>query len=245
MISSGCGLESYLRGQIFFKKRQGLSYHIRIAGIVPATLSHTLIFVLRYAITDRQSLPGSEEQQQVALVQQVEHWAAEGVDYIQLREKDLSAFALSALARRILEALCGASTKLLINSRADVAVAADAHGVHLTADSNALTPDQVRQIYADAGLNTPIVSMSCHRASEADLARTLGADLILFAPVFQKSVARQLVAPGHGLAALRAACAAAAPVPVIALGGVTHENAGDCVQAGAAGVAGIRLFQNL
>lgn len=201
--------------------------------------------MLRYAITDRQRLPGTEKEQQAALVRQVGHWTAEGVDYIQLREKDLSASALAALGRRILETLCSAQTKLLINSRADVAIAVAAHGVHLTAESNALTPGQIRQIYANAGLDTPIVSVSCHSASEAEHARTLGADLILFAPAFEKVVAGQLVSPGHGLVALRAACAAAAPVPVIALGGVTHENADDCVQAGAAGVAGIRLFQNL
>ena len=201
--------------------------------------------MLRYAITDRQSLPGTEKEQQAALVQQAERCAAEGVNYIQLREKDLSASALAALGRRILETLRGAQTKLLINSRADVAVAIAAHGVHLTAGPNALTPGQIRQIYAEAGLDTPIVSISCHSAPEAERARALGADLILFAPVFEKVVAGQLVFPGHGLVGLRAACDAAAPVPVIALGGITRENTNDCLKAGAAGVAGIRLFQNL
>lgn len=198
--------------------------------------------VLRYAITNRHLFPGTEEQQLSALVSQTARWATENIDFIQFREKDLSAAALASLTRRILEEIHGTATRLLINSRADVAIAAAAHGVHLTAEPDALRPTHVRRLYAEAGLALPVISISCHTPSEAERARNLGADIVLFAPVFQKSIAGRLISAGQGLEALHAACLATAPVPIIALGGVTHENAGDCMRAGAAGIAGIRLF---
>jgi thiamine-phosphate pyrophosphorylase len=222
--------------------------------------------VRRYAITDRTLYPGSSQPadkvrvphpsqsyregwdpqqsaQLSALVRQTALWAADGIDYIQLREKDLDAATLATLARRILEALRNTETKLLINSRPDVAIATAAHGVHLTSSPGQLTPAQVRELYA-ATLPPPIVSISCHTLAEVEQARQT-ADIILFAPVFQKSIAGQLITPGQGLEALHAACLAAAPTPVYALGGITHENAPACLQAGAAGVAGISLFHNL
>jgi len=76
-------------------------------------------------------------------------------------------------------------------------------------------------------------------------AREDGVDAILFAPVFGKSVGGEVVASGQGLDRLRAACQIAGPMPVFALGGVTLDNAEACLDAGAAGVAGIRLFHSL
>jgi thiamine-phosphate pyrophosphorylase len=179
-----------------------------------------------------------------ALLHQTALWAADGIDYIQLREKDLPASTLAALARRILETLRDTPTRLLINSRADIAIATTAHGVHLTGAPGQLTPAQVRELYATATLPPPIVSVSCHTLAEVEHARH-HADLILFAPVFQKSVAGKLVTPGQGLEALRAAVFAAGPTPVYALGGITPDNTSDCLAAGAAGVAGIQLFRTL
>jgi len=200
--------------------------------------------VRRYAITDRSLFSGPDEDQKAALVHQTALWAADGIDYIHLREKDLPPASLAVLTRRILEALGNTGTRLLINSRADVAVATAAHGVHLTAAPGQLTPAQVRELYAAARLPPPVVSVSCHTLAEVEQARQ-SADLILFAPVFGKSVAGTLVTPGQGFEALHAASLAAAPTPIFALGGVTPENAPDCLQAGAAGVAGIRLFHTL
>jgi thiamine-phosphate pyrophosphorylase len=200
--------------------------------------------VRRYAITDRSLFSGPYEDQEAALVHQTALWAADGIDYIQLREKDLPPAILVTLARRILEALRNTETKLLVNSRADVAVAAAAHGVHLTSSPGQLTPAQIRELYTAAMLPPPVVSVSCHTLAEVEQARQ-SADLILFAPVFQKSVAGKVVTPGQGLEALRAAVLAASPTPVYALGGITPENASDCLAAGAAGVAGIRLFHDL
>src|ERR1039458_3192860 len=185
---------------------------------------------LRYAITDRTRFPGSEQERQAALVRSAIRWAAEGLDFIQLREKDLAAGALAALARKLLEALStrDPAPRLLVNSRADIAIAVAAAGVHLTAAPGELMPGQVRRLYAAAGLPEPIVSVSCHTLD--DVARAVspepgaGASLILFGPVFEKvafekRVGTEPIAAGSGLDLLRSACATAAPTPVLALGG--------------------------
>jgi thiamine-phosphate pyrophosphorylase len=187
--------------------------------------------MLRCAITDRSYTIGKAAQ-----------WAADGVDFVQLRDKALAAGALAGIARTILTELCGAPTKLLINSRCDVALATRAHGVQLTASAEELTPVQVRELFRHAALPAPIVGISCHTLDEVTRARDNAADLILFGPVFEKRVRGERLAPGTGLGLLREACAAAADIPVLALGGVTAANAEDCAAAGARGIAAIRLF---
>jgi thiamine-phosphate pyrophosphorylase len=209
--------------------------------------------MLRYAITDRARVFGDEAAREAALLDQAARLAAEGVDYVQLREKDLPATALAALTRKLLDALRAHSPapKLLINSRADVAVAAGADGVHLTSAEGSLTPADVRRLYASIGRPEPVVSVSCHTLNEVAHARTAAPTLILFGPVFEKvgldAGARQpaeaLISEGSGLNLLHLACAAAGPVPVLALGGITPENTDACLAAGAAGIAAIRLFQ--
>jgi len=200
--------------------------------------------MLRYAITSRTLYPGDELQQQAALVRQAARWANKGIGHIQLREKDLPAAALAGLARAILQsiALSTSSTRLIINSRPDIALATGAHGVHLTASPDELTPTQVRDLYAAAHLPAPIITVSCHTLEDARRARQNDVDAVLFAPVFEKSIGGEIVTPGQGLDRLRAACTAASPISVYALGGVTLENAQYCLDAGAAGIAGIRLF---
>lgn len=223
--------------------------------------------MLRYAITDRCQLGATEAERSDALVAQAARLAARGdIDYLQLREKDLPAAALAALAHRISDALrthAPESTrrpKLLINSRVDAAIAVRADGIHLTSSPGELTPAQVRRLYADADLSAPVVSLSCHSLADVMAARgrragfgsgdelcfaadpAIAPDLILFGPVFEKLAVGQLIAEGTGLELLRQACAAAAPIPVLALGGITKENTAACLNAGAAGVAAIRLF---
>jgi thiamine-phosphate pyrophosphorylase len=202
--------------------------------------------MLRYAITSRALYPGDEHKKQAALLHQAARWAADGIELIQLREKDLSAADIAALARKILKAisLTGSSTRLLINSRADIAIATGAHGVHLPSGRDELTPAQVRSLYASAKLPSPIVTVSCHTLDEVHRARENQATEILFAPVFEKNVPEYGSIPGQGLDRLHDACTAAAPVPVYALGGVNLQNAAVCIAAGAAGIAGIRLFHN-
>ncbi len=191
--------------------------------------------MVRSAITDRVS-PAP------VLLKHAQRWAAEGVDFVQLREKHLAAGDLALLAKAMLEIFSGTKTKLLVNSRADVAAATGADGVHLTAHADELTPEQVRRVFALAGRPAPVVSVSCHSAAEVAQAAATSVDLILFGPVFEKRVAGEVVVPGVGLEALREACAAASRVPVLALGGITMENTAACLDAGAVGVAAIRLF---
>jgi thiamine-phosphate pyrophosphorylase len=200
--------------------------------------------MLRCAITDRSRLAVGEPERIAALLEQAEQLAADGVDFLQLREKDLPAADVAALARKLLEVLRAraAAPRLLINSRADIAVATRADGVHLTASPGSLTPADVRRLYAAAGLAEPIVSVSCHSVDEVARARDSGATLILFGPVFEKRVGDAVVNQGSGVDLLRAACASAGATPVLALGGITLEGIPGCLAAGAAGVAAIRLF---
>ena len=227
-----------------------------------------LDFMLRYAITDRARFSAESGQQaetarQAALLRQAARLAAEGIDFLQLRERDLSAEDLASLAHHLLATLRAhnPAPKLLINSRANIAIATCADGVHLTSSPNELTPAQVRALYTAAGLAAPIVSLSCHTLDEVQRAASSAPDgrptLILFGPVFEKVVA-EIAAPevqvtvksngnkkiseGTGLDLLRAACAAAAPIPVLALGGITRAKTEACLDAGAAGIAAIRLF---
>jgi thiamine-phosphate pyrophosphorylase len=200
--------------------------------------------MLRYAITSRALYPGENPAKQTALLRQASGWAADGIDFIQLREKDLPGGEIAKLARAILQLIesAASSTKLVINSRPDIAIATGAHGVHLTAAPDELTPIQVRDLYGSVGRPEPIITISCHTLEEVRRARDNRVDAILFGPVFEKVVAGQAIAPGSGLDGLRSACTSAGTIPVYALGGVTQDNAAACLDAGAAGVASIRLF---
>ena len=202
--------------------------------------------MIRYAITSRALHPGDEQKKQAALLQQAAKWIAEGIDFIQLREKDLPAAVLAQLARRILKIinLAASPTRLLINSRPDIALATRAHGVHLTSGPDELTPAQVRSLFADAHHPTPFITTSCRTLPDVQRARQDQVDAILFSPIFEKPLPDAPSLPGHGLDQLQAACRAASPVPVYALGGVTLENSPSCLEAGAAGIAGIRLFHH-
>ena len=209
--------------------------------IAPLTVSDyaadTLIHVVRYAITGDPGSCASEAE----LLQLAARWAADSVNFVQLRARHLDAGPLTGLARKLI-AVLGPHTKLLVNGRADVAIAAAASGVHLTAAPGELTPQQVRRIFALAGRTEPTISVSCHTLEAAQRARDAAADLILFAPVFEKRIDGALAVSGVGLETLHRICEAVAPLQVLALGGVTPGSAQQCIDAGAAGIAGIRLF---
>jgi len=196
-------------------------------------------------ITDRTQFPGDENARQRALLAKITEAALRGVDVIQLREKDLPTRELEALARAAVRSVRSPgtenrelTTRLLINSRTDVAVACGFDGVHLRSDD--VSPAEVRKIWAHAGYPArAIVSVSCHSAGDVARAASEGADFGVFAPVFEKQGAPP--ASRAGLDGLREACRQ--KIPVLALGGITLKNAHACVDAGAAGVAAIRLFQ--
>ena len=211
---------------------------------------------LLYYITGRSEFRGDESSRRRALLAKIAEAARAGVDYIQLREKDLSTRELETLAREAVAVVREnhpdpghglAATRLLINSRTDVALAVGADGVHLRADD--VAPHEVRQML-DVSAHRPsatdhfFVAASCHTVADVIRAESERADFAVFAPVFEKKDAplflKETTQPA-GLAALREACRA--KIPVLALGGVTLENAASCLDAGAAGVASIRLFQ--
>jgi thiamine-phosphate pyrophosphorylase len=124
-----------------------------------------------------------------------------------------------------------------------VAIAAGADGVHLRAGD--ISVDDARAIFARTGRTQVVVGVSCHVPAEVTTAAATGADFVVFGPVFEKRAT--IPADGVGVESLRAAVVAATltglATPVLAIGGVTLENAPDCLHAGAAGVAAIRLFQ--
>ena len=139
------------------------------------------------------------------------------------------------------------TAKLLINGRADVALAVGADGVHLPWGE--LAASEVRALWTQCSGSQPLIGVSAHTTADILDAKAQGADFAVFAPIFEKVQTRT---PGVGLDLLREACgrlresdniAAVACFPVLALGGVMLSNAQACIEAGAAGVAGIRLFQ--
>ena len=215
-----------------------------LPNLADETVSATFSGVILYYITDRTQFPGDELSRQAALLARIAEAVRWGVDYIQLREKNLSTHDLETLSRKAATEVRknGNNTKFIINSRCDVAMAAGADGVHLRSQGD-LAASDARVIFTDGGKHHPIIACSCHTLEEVALAESHGADLAVFAPVFEKN--RLATA---GLETLRAACkrevAASSRMPVLALGGITLENAAECIKAGAAGVAGIRLFQS-
>jgi thiamine-phosphate pyrophosphorylase len=196
--------------------------------------------MLLYYITDRKSFEGTNAQQRKALLGRIEDAACAGVDYIQLREKDRSPHDLERLACEAVRAVRDHSTatKLLINSRTDVALAAGADGVHLPAGES--DASEVRALWIRCSNHKPLIGVSTHSTADVRYAQAHGADFVVFAPIFEKVQTGTL---GIGLEALRVACAEVRGFAVLALGGVTLPNARSCIEAGAVGVAGIRLFQ--
>jgi thiamine-phosphate pyrophosphorylase len=201
---------------------------------------------LLYYITDRTQFPGDEPARRRALLAKITEAVRAQVDYVQLREKDLTTRELEILAREVILMISALRTenrelrtRLLINSRTDVALATGADGVHLRGDD--ISPSIVRNIWSSCGAGAParerlLIAVSSHTQADVLRAEEERADFAVFAPVFEKKGS-----PPAGLAALRDACKA--KIPVLALGGITLENAASCLEAGAAGIAAIRLFQ--
>ena len=200
--------------------------------------------MLLCAITSRRLLPGDEAARRDRLGQLARDWAEGGVDFIQIREKDLPLTELQPLAAQIVQAVCSLRssspriTKVLVNGPAQLALDAGADGVHLHANAGPAAVQAAAQVYARAGREV-VISAACHSGEE--IRQAAGATLLLFSPVFEKVTVNGM-SRGQGMAALRAAVEQAQPVPVLALGGVTEKNAAACAQAGAAGIAAIRLF---
>jgi thiamine-phosphate pyrophosphorylase len=160
-----------------------------------------------------------------------------GVDLVQIREKNLSASVLYQLSANAATITGRSGTRLLINDRADIATAVGADGVHLTTCS--LPTDVVRRTFGDDFL----VGVSTHTLEEAVRARRSGANFVVFGPVFETASKRQYGEP-RGLKHLEQVASELSPFPVVALGGLTINNVAACIQAGAQGIAAIRMLND-
>ena len=165
---------------------------------------------------------------------------AAGVDWIQIREKDLDPRSLIELARFAIAEVQSTPTKILINDRLDVALASGAAGVHLGEQSlPAAQVNEWRYLVRRADFQ---IGVSSHSLEAAQAAERGGADYLFFGPVFA-TPSKASFGPPQGVERLREVCSAAR-IPVLAIGGVSAENARACLEAGAAGIAAIRLFQD-
>lgn len=183
---------------------------------------------LLYAITGGKNLSGGD------LASYFAQAAAASIDLIQIREPGLSAGELLAVTRAALEAANGTSTRILVNDRLDVALAAGADGVHLPVRGFPL--EQVRR--ECPGL---LIGVSTHTLGELRHAADHGADFAVFGPVFAPR-SKPAGTPPVGLDRLAEAIRAVT-LPVLALGGLSEETALPCLRTGAAGLAAITLFQ--
>ena len=159
--------------------------------------------------------------------------ALERVEMIQVRAKEMPARDLTGLVRSVVAA--GRSSRILVNTRTDIALACGAHGVHLPAHS--IAPGWIRA-RAPAEF---LIGVSCHTIEELRRAEEEGADFAVYGPVF--AAISKPAGPPVGVEALREAVRSVTRLPIYALGGVTRENAPLCLEAGAAGIAGISIFR--
>jgi thiamine-phosphate pyrophosphorylase len=179
-------------------------------------------------VTDRRSVAEGN------LLPVVERAVAAGVDLIQIREKDLETRALLALVEAAMARARGTVTRILVNDRLDAALTARADGVHLP--GHGFPVAAVRRAYPEL-----LIGASCHDLDELRAAEAGGADFAVFGPVFAP-LSKAGERPPVGVGKLGEA-ARAVKIPVLALGGVTVENAAECWRVDVAGVAGITLFQ--
>jgi thiamine-phosphate pyrophosphorylase len=201
-------------------------------------------------VTDRKGLAGEAGEQNNALLERIIAAAEAGIDWIQIREKDLSTRELASLTRdavsqtKQIKERNGKLTRIIVNDRVDVALSEDSGGVHLGGHS--LPVHEVRKWLATKPVlgerDKFLVGVSCHSVQDATDAERGGADYIFFGPVFATPSKASFGTP-QGLPRLAEVCSSVA-IPVLAIGGITHDNAGDCFASGAAGIAAIRLFQD-
>ena len=200
-------------------------------------------------VTDRLSLsPVASLTETPTLIRKIEALLSAGIDWIQIREKDLGARELSVLTRQALQIAARQRTKelrdhprMIVNDRLDVALAERAGGVHLGEKSLPVKDARGLALARRAGHDF-LVGVSCHSLEAAKSAADDGADYIFFGPVFATPSKAAFGAP-QGIDRLAGVCRQI-QIPVLAIGGITQDNLPQCLQAGASGIAAIRLFQD-
>ena len=202
---------------------------------MPLNLTKPITYLITSGQTTLQTTPQSEDF--LRLLKLVEAAVSAEIDLIQLREKNLSTKVLFDLTTRAAAIARGSQSRLLVNDRADVAQAAGVAGVHLT--SRSMQASVIRKTFGDEFL----IGVSTHRIQEVEVAWAGGGDFVVFGPVFE-TASKVEYGPPLGLERLRAATGQMGAFPVLALGGVSLDNVGECFRAGASGVAAIRMFEN-
>jgi thiamine-phosphate pyrophosphorylase len=203
-------------------------------------------------VTDRHALGiANPAGSLAALVQKIEEVVASGIDWVQIREKDLPARELASLTRQALaiaakySAKRSSTVRVSVNDRFDVALAERAEGVHLGESSLAVA--EAKRLMRSAVQKqvvgeTFMIGVSTHSVEAAQAAEQDGVDYIFFGPIFP-TPSKLHFGPPQGTELLQQVCRAVS-IPVLAIGGITDENAASCTVAGAAGIAAIRLFQD-
>jgi len=204
-------------------------------------------------VTDQKSLRSRESLPASDVLDRIRDAITAGVNWIQIREKDLPARDLLGLTQSAIQAseelypvrydLGGQSnrTKVIVNDRLDIAVAVSAAGVHLGGESLPMR-EAVRWCRAGNAPSAFLIGASCHTLAEACEAESAGASYVIFGPVFD-TPSKRAFGPPAGIVQLSAVCAAVR-IPVLAIGGINVQHAGECIRSGAAGIAAIRMFQD-
>ncbi|HKN23935.1 MAG TPA: thiamine phosphate synthase [Candidatus Acidoferrum sp.] len=191
-------------------------------------------------MTDRRAFAGSAEAQTRLLLEKMENAAGAGVDWIQIREKDLTGRELAALVAEAVRRIAR-PCRILVNDRLDVAMAVGAGGAHLGEQSMPI--EDARRFVKEKNCGGDfLVGASAHSLEAAQAAEKDGADFVIFGPVYE-TPSKAAYGPPQGLSRLSTVCERVC-VPVIAIGGITIQNARECTAAGASGIAAIRLFQD-
>jgi thiamine-phosphate pyrophosphorylase len=216
-------------------------------------------------VTGRKAF-GADPGASVELLASIRRAIEAGVDWIQIREKDLAARELMRLAGEAVALASGTRTRISINDRLDIALAAHAGGVHLGGESvpaaavsswrsspqgvsafsgsSALPGASLSPVFGEGGSGSRfLLGASCHSLAQSQSAERDGADYIFFGPVFATPSKERFGAP-QGIERLGEVCAGVR-IPVLAIGGINAETASQCLRAGAAGIAAIRLFQEV
>jgi len=195
-------------------------------------------------VTDGNTFGANRTERVDRVLEKVRSAISAGVDWVQIREKDLPSRDLLALARSasgIAHEMRAPGVRAIVNDRLDIALAAGAAGVHLGGES--VPPaDAVRWCRSGHAPPDFTIGVSCHSLEQAREAEAAGANYIFFGPVFDTPSKRPF-GPPQGIAVLQQVCTSVR-IPVIAIGGIAAANARECFQEGARGIAAIRLFQD-